>query len=198
MLKMHDSFPVSMWSMKYASIAVASLSWNSRLCTSGGTLPCNIDTYFFSYYSCGACTSWHYVRQCQVIVYFILYAHTSETCNVSILHLHVEDRVMWFEMMIMARVRTQDESGIDDTQIYSSCVPGGPGYKQIYRSQHRQMEGANCPAVSYLWKRMSLHSYDSILLDSTAYLSDTRCIHHSARCHFLITFLFSMSDGATV
>jgi len=56
----------------------------------------------------------------------------------------------------------------------AACV-GGPGYKQIYRSQHRQMEGAKCLAVSYLWKRMSLHSYDSILLDSTAYLSDTHC-----------------------
>ena len=48
------------------------------------------------------------------------------------------------------------------------------------------LEGAKCLAVSYLSKRMSLLSYDSILPDSTVYLSDTHYIHHSCTLFFLL------------
>jgi len=67
-----------------------------------------------------------------------------------------------------------------------------------YRSQYKQLEGAKCVAVSCLSERMSLLPYDSMLLDSTAYLSDTHYIHHTTCYHFLIALLFSNCDGATV
>ena len=112
-----------------------------------------------------------------VIVYFILYTH--ETCNVSILHLHVEDRVMCGLMIVASDY---------------ICVPGQPGVQADYRSHHRQMEGAKCVAVSCLSKGMCLLSYDSILIQLHTSMTRTALITLS----LLIIILFSISGGTTV
>jgi len=188
MLKMHNSFSVSVWRMKYASIAAASLSWKGFVRVHGLVILTPISFHVVLVPVGKTCVN----VKSSFISFYIQILLKPVMCPSCICTWRIAWRVRWWQ-----QVRTQAKFGALASQSYSSCLHGLPGLQANYRSQHRQLEGAKCVAISCLSKRMSLLSYDSILLDSTAYHSDTHCIHHTARCHFLITILFSISVGGT-